>query len=224
MAFEAAKRIVSRNSPKRRKKEPITPDIINRIVNYFKDKNEFPALRFIIICLICYTGFLRISELLNLKVKNLDFLAGGLKLTIPFSKTDQLYEGDVVYISSLESEACPVKWLNIYLEKLRLKDPENFIICRLAKTKKGHSVFRQHSISYAAARNSFLKHLSQIVDDTSIFGLHPLRSGGGTAAANSGVTDRLIAKQGRWSSTSSRDGYIKDSTAKRFKVSASLGI
>ena len=69
-----------------------------------------------------------------------------------------------------------------------------------------------------------MEHLAKIVKNTTIYSLHSLRSDGATAAANSGVSDRLIAKQGRWSSNSSRDGNIKDNPAKRFKVSESLGI
>ena len=46
------------------------------------------------------------------------------------------------------------------------------------------------------------------------FGLHSLRSGGASAAANNGISDRLISKQGR-SSEKARSGYIKDSAVKR---------
>ena len=47
------------------------------------------------------------------------------------------------------------------------------------------------------------------------FGLHSLRSGGASAAANNGISDRLMSKQGRWSSEKARNGYIKDSVVKR---------
>ena len=61
-------------------------------------------------------------------------------------------------------------------------------------------------------------------DTQSSYCLHSLRSGGASAAANNDVSDRLIGKHGRWSSNGSRDRYIKDSKAKRLKVSSSLGL
>ena len=54
------------------------------------------------------------------------------------------------------------------------------------------------------------------------FGLHSLRSGGASAAANNSISDRLISKQGRWSSEKARNGYIKDSVVKRLTVSNTL--
>ena len=93
------------------------------------------------------------------------------------------------------------------------------------KTKKGYNAHGKYSISYSTARLTFLQHLSVVTKEkTEDFGLHSLRSGGASAAANEGVPDRLISKQGRWSSTSSRDGYIRDNATKRFKVSNSLGL
>ena len=56
------------------------------------------------------------------------------------------------------------------------------------------------------------------------FGLHSLRSGGASAAANNRISDRLISKQGGWSSEKGRNGYIKDSVVKRLTVSNTLGL
>ena len=56
------------------------------------------------------------------------------------------------------------------------------------------------------------------------YGLHSLRSGGASAAANNGVSDRQIAKQGRWSSETARNGYIKDDKKSRLNVTLSLGL
>ena len=57
----------------------------------------------------------------------------------------------------------------------------------------------------------FLNKLAELGFDPKQFGLHSLRSGGATAAANSGVPDRLFKRHGRWRSESAKDGYVKDS-------------
>ena len=45
--------------------------------------------------------------------------------------------------------------------------------------------------------------------DSSLFGLHSFRLGDASAAANSGMPDRLFKRQSRWSSEIAKDGYVK---------------
>ena len=55
-------------------------------------------------------------------------------------------------------------------------------------------------------------------------GLHSLRSGGTTAAAQSEVNDRCWKRHGRWITDASKDRYVKDSVEKRLSVSQHLGL
>ena len=100
-------------------------------------------------CVLGFTGFFRISELLNLKVKDITFEIEGMKIFIEKSKCDQLREGHVVHIAKLESEFCPVACLKKYLAISKLNEqPKSFIICRLAKAKRGHNAIGKYPISY----------------------------------------------------------------------------
>ena len=69
-----------------------------------------------------------------------------------------------------------------------------------------------------------LEAVSAIGLDSKQFGLHSLRSGGATQAANNHVTDRLFKLHGRWRSENAKDGYVKDSLNSRLAVSKNLGI
>ena len=60
---------------------------------------------------------------------------------------------------------------------------------------------------------------SGIVQNVSKFSTHSLRAGGATAAANAGVSDRIIQRHGRWKSSSSKNMYIKDDISKQLEVS-----
>ena len=62
------------------------------------------------------------------------------------------------------------------------------------------------------------------VSDISRYGLHGLRAGGASAAANHGVPDRLYKRHGRWRSENAKDGYVRDELNERLKVSQSLGL
>ena len=43
------------------------------------------------------------------------------------------------------------------------------------------------------------------------FGLHSLRAGGASVAANANVPDRLFKQHSRWKSENAKDGYVEDS-------------
>ena len=83
---------------------------------------------------------------------------------------------------------------------------------------------KEGSLSYTTVRESVRNLLKHVVDDVSVFGVHSLRAGGATMAANSGVQDRQFKRHGRWKSETAKDGYVKDSLDNRLAVSRNLGL
>ena len=79
-------------------------------------------------------------------------------------------------------------------------------------------------MSYTRVRELVLGKLGDIGPEVSRYGLHSLRAGGATAAANGGVVDRMFKRHGRWRSENAKDGYVKDSLTARLGVSKSLGL
>ena len=225
LAFEGCQRLCKSETTK---KEPITSEMIKSVVQKFGGENaSIPDLRFLITCLLGFTGFLRIEELLSVRIKDLKITESHLEILIPQSKTDQHREGHIVYISRIASEYCPVKQLERYLKRVDIdisKDKETPLIGRVFKTKKGHKILKTQGISYTRIREIFKDYISEIAENPKQYGLHSLRSGGASAAANNCVTDRLVSKQGRWSSEKARNGYIKDSVKTRLSVSKMLGL
>ena len=63
-------------------------------------------------------------------------------------------------------------------------------------------------ISYSTMRQAFRRDLKTIGADPSKFGLHSLLSDGATMAANSGVSDRVFLRYGRWKSTKESQRHI----------------
>lgn len=225
LALEGGKRIISEKRLSiSHQKEPLSMDLLKEIISKFSFSKNLLQFRFVIMCVLGFFGFLRISELLNLKIKDIEFASGGVKITIEKSKTDQLREGHIVHIAETNTEYCPIKLLKDYLTLTKLENEgDSYLFCRLSKTKHGHNAIGKYRISYTTALNSFKNLLSEVTNDT-CYSLHSLRSGGASEAANNGVSDRLISKHGRWKSTTSRDRYIKDDQKNRFKVTKSLGI
>ena len=80
------------------------------------------------------------------------------------------------------------------------------IVC----TKLGEQLRKKGGISYTRVRELVLQKLTALGLDPKQFGLHSLRSGGASAAANAGVPDRLFKRHGCWRSENAKDGYVKD--------------
>ena len=222
--LEGAKRTVGKTRG-RRQKEPFTTDMVKKVVLEYGDSSNLLHHRLIVICLLGFAGFLRIGELLQIQMGNMTFTSTHLEITIPKAKNDQIREGHVVHISRTASPFCPVSWTEKYIHKTDLaKDADNYLICRLSKTKSGHKADGRHNLSDTTVRDQFVKEVLPICQKTEPgeYSLHSFRSGGASTAINNGVSERLLGKHGRWKSGYSRDRYLKDSKAKRLSVSLSL--
>ena len=64
-------------------------------------------------------------------------------------------------------------------------------------------------MSYTLVRESMKKAINSIGLEEEKYGVHSLRSGGTTAAANTGVEERAFKQHGRWQSECAKDGYIR---------------
>ncbi|XP_076105607.1 uncharacterized protein LOC143073733 [Mytilus galloprovincialis] len=221
--LEGAKR---RLSVPIKKKEPITPDMLSQMFDRLYCENNLYNQRTISACLLSYSGFLRVSELLNLKTCNIQFFLSHMSVFIQKSKTDIYRDGDRIIIARTGNKLCPVKNLERFLEwSNNPLDTDVFVFRNLTKTKENY-MFRKENkpLSYTRMRELFIEAFSPIVPNIKSFGLHSLRSGGASAACNFGISDRLFKRHGRWRSETAKDGYVKDSFSDRMLVSQNLGL
>ena len=221
--LEAGKRKLARPVLK---KEVVTPDLLHKIYSSLFTSGNIKNQRIICACLLAYSGFFRSEELL--KLRRCDIVIHDLYMSvfIESSKTDQYRDGAWVPIARTNSELCPVQNLERFLQWAGFScDSEDYIFCNLSATKSGYKVRDTcKPISYSTLRDCFREALKPHVPDVNKYCLHSLRSGGASAAANSGIKDRLFKRHGRWLSDSAKDGYVKDSINERLKVSQSLGL
>ena len=68
--LEGAKRIVGKPSGINQK-EPLTTEMIKEIVSHFGQEPDLISQRLIVICLLGFSSFLRISELIAIQIKHL---------------------------------------------------------------------------------------------------------------------------------------------------------
>ena len=72
LAFKGAKRL-AQSTPGSNRKEPFTIVILQELVERYGDSTNLMDLRFLLIAILGFAGFFRISELLGLKIKNLAY-------------------------------------------------------------------------------------------------------------------------------------------------------
>ena len=210
------------------KKHPITSEILKKVVDKYGSSNELKGLRICSLMLLGYSGFLRYDELAHIKASNIKFFETHMEIVLEKSKTDIYRQGNVVVISRIETNYCPVAMLEKYLRETHIDVmSDNFIFRSLTffKSSNTTSLCKQNKpLSYTRAREIILEALQTLGYDKKHFGLHSLRSGGATAAASKSVPDRLLKAHGRWKSESSKDGYILESIKNKMSVTKNLNL
>lgn len=219
-ALEAAKRLVGKEA---KKKEPITVDMLKLMIKTLSArKDSLKALRLITILIVSFTGFLRFSECQNLRRSDLFFTTHAM-IFIEKSKTDVYRHGHWLCLARLKSHFCPVRALESYCTKIKENSNSNNFIFR-ALTSKHKLRKANKAVSYSTIRNEFKAIVNVLGFDKRLYGLHSLRSGGVSTAANLGVKDRLLMKHGRWKSHNVKNRYISESIKSLLYVSRSLGL
>lgn len=207
------------------KKEPITPEILTKLVDKFGQEDaSLLNVRTLTVVLVGYAGFLRFDELSNLKESDVQILEEHMELFIESSKTDQYRDGAWVVIARTSSKLCPVAMMERYQSLAQITGQDLPLFRGITNTRSGGKLRKGGSISYSRMREVVLDMLSAVGLDQRKFGLHSLRSGGASAAANAGVPDRMFKRHGRWRSENAKDGYIQDALDERLTVSRNLGL
>lgn len=207
------------------KKEPVTAAMLEDMVKDANKSRTLADLRLTTASLLAYAGFLHFNELVNIRPCDITRHEGMMVIHLPRSKTDQLRRGDEVAIAETGNITCPVAMLEAYMLRTGMPwDDERLLFRPICKTAKSEKLRESGAISYSCLRELFKKKLRELNYDPDKFGLHSLRAGGATAAANNGVPDRLFKRHGRWKSDSAKDGYIEDSVKQRLTVSQKIGL
>ena len=105
------------------------------------------------------------------------------------------------------------------------KQCDEYIFRGIENTKNGQKLRKINKpLSYTTVRGHVPDLLANIGLDPAKFGLHSLRSGGASAAANLGVSKRLFKKHGRWKSDKVKDSYVNEDIESKLSVSRNLGL
>ena len=207
------------------KKAPMKVDILQKMVKDAELSGTLSDLRLVTACLLSFAGFLRFDELVKLRPCEISVQDEYMTLRLPHSKTDQLRKGNEVIIARSRADTCLVGKLEQYMTRTQMGwEDQRFLFRPICKVKSGDKLHESGSISYTCLNELFKKKLAELGYNPSDFGLHSMRVGRATQAANAGVPDRLVKRHGRWKSENAKDGYIEDSLEQRLTVTKQLGL
>jgi integrase len=203
-------------------KEPVEACDLIKCVG-MADLNDLKQLRTVTLMVVSFMGFLRFDEVSQLRWSDIEFKEGYVSIAIRKSKTDQLREGGRVLIAQASSKACAVLLLGKYLRVSRgILNSDMFLFRAMSNNQTLRPCNK--AMSYTSVREAVLEEFAKLGLKKGRFGLHSLRAGGATAAANRHVADRLFRRHGRWACDASKDLYVKDNIESLLSVSKSLGL
>ena len=199
--------------------------MLEAMVDDANESGSLSDLRLVTACLLSFAGFLRFDELINLRPCDFTFSQPMFSIRIVRSKTDQLRHGDEVLVARTNNRTCPVAMLERYMHCTSMSQVDQRYLFRpIQSTRKGECLRDAGRISYSCLRDLFRKKLADLGFSPNEFGLHSLRAGGATAAANAKVPDGVFKRHGRWKFENAKDGYVKDEWKSGLEVSQKLGL
>lgn len=200
-----------------RRAAPVVVDDLRTMVDALP-AGPLGAVRDRALLVVGFAGAFRRSELVALDVSDVAFTADGLVVTVRRSKTDQEGAGATVGLPfGSHLETCPVRALRTWLDAAGIVEGALFPSAdRHGNTRGRLGAGDVARIVKRAAKRAGL--------DASRFSGHSLRAGLATQAAKSGKGDREIMRQGRWSSRTMVDRYVREASLFRANAAAGIGL
>lgn len=199
-----------------RKVHPAVTSIIYKLVDTLGDALIDKRDRALI--LLGFAGAFRRSELAALCLADISETEDGLRVALRQSKTDQEGEGMVKGIPfGQESKTCPVRAWRAWKEVAGIESGQAF------RSVNRHGQLGT-SLSGRAVADMIKHRVSAAGLNPQNFSGHSLRSGLATAAAQAGVSERVIARQTGHKSMTVLRGYIREGSLFTENAAAKVGL
>ena len=162
---------------------------------------------------LAFFGFLRFSDLGQLRLRDVTVEDRYVRIFIRDSKTDPEGKGQTVVVAKNAGKADPVSSVEDYKRRMQHSnkevDQENFYFpsMRRCRGNKEVFVFDKKPMSYDTARKAVLEEASKHGVNVERLGTHSMRIGGAIEFTRRGVSDTVVTNHGRWRCVTSRLAY-----------------
>jgi site-specific recombinase XerD len=169
--------------------------------------------------LMGFAGGFRRSELVALDVEDITDTEDGLHLAVRRSKADQEGAGDVVGLPYGSKPAtCPVRAWRAWLEVSEITEGAAF------RAITRHNRLSTRRLTPDAVATIVKNRADAAGYDEKTFAGHSLRAGFATEAFGKGVPELSVMRHGRWKSSTSMRGYIREGSLWSDNAAAKLGL
>ena len=211
------------------KKQPRSLELIKKIADTFANESAtLKDLRLATMSVISFAGLFRSKKLLNIRVCDVSLKDDHVKIHVASSKTDVYREGQDVFISRSNTNACPGLLLEKYLQKANVTlNSSDYLFRNLIYLKKTKQyILGKKAVSYTRFRELFKECLTQLGYDCSVYSLHSFRAGEATEIVKNfpNIKERecLLKLHGRWKSDIAEDMYVQEDIQERLAVTKAL--
>jgi integrase len=191
----------------KRKASPLTVELLKSSLALVSSRGGARNARNAALLSLGFCAALRRSELVALRIRDIDFVPEGVKVNLSRRKTDQEGRGASIGIpSGLVPATCPVTILRTWLTMRGASSIDDWLFPAVRKSGK---IGTAHITGRDVARvvKAVIKSAGL---DPKNFSAHSLRAGFATSAAARGVEERLIMAQTGHKSLTVLRGYIRD--------------
>lgn len=204
------------------KKEPLSWESVVLLTELLLGDGSLLKLMVATAISVGFCAFLRFDDLSHVFVDTLGIFDGHLEIFLESRKNDQFRQGSWIVVSAIPGcVACPVSLVKSLIRTARLTGHRPLFSAVVAGLR-GEERYKDTPVSYPYLREHVIAAFERIGLSSKEFGLHSLRAGGATMAANLGVPDRFIREHGGWKSQSAAEGYYKSSLEAKLTVTKAM--
>ncbi|MBX3710305.1 MAG: tyrosine-type recombinase/integrase [Gammaproteobacteria bacterium] len=195
------------------KAPPLLPEHLIQITDYLAAQSTLADFRDSALLQVGFLGAFRRSELVAIRMEDINWQPAGIEILIPKSKTDPSNQGQYCVIPNGNNELCAVRALKTWLEKAGID--EGFAFRRIHRGNKLSDLnITADSVNEILKNRAYEASIENAMD----FSSHSMRRGLATTASRDGVSLPAIMRQGRWKQVGTVMEYIE--AAQRFEENA----
>jgi site-specific recombinase XerD len=183
----------------------VVPVLLHDVKAMVKDLIGMKGTRDRALLLTGFAGAFRRSELVTIRVEDIQFVDEGLVIRLRRGKTDQAGKGRDIAIPFMRGISCPVKAIASWLVQSGISSGALF------RSVNRYSHITEHGLSSQSVALIVKQRAEAVGLDSRLYSGHSLRAGFVTSAAKSGASTWKICQQTGHQSEAVMQRYIRDS-------------
>ncbi len=198
-------------------KKPLTIEVLRSVLRHVP--GDLKGTRDRALLILQFAAALRRSELVAIRIEDVEFSPEGIRLTIRKSKTDQQGKGVVVGIARGEHpETCPLKALKDWLAVAPFDNGPLF------RSVSCHGYVAKGPLSAGSVARLVKCYVEAAGFDPGLYSGHSARAGFATSAALAGASERQIGRGTRHRSVECLRQYVRTATVFEDSASGMVGL